>query len=141
MLFCFMAVGNLLTEDPGLIVAVHDHGGSHGEHHEEIRESQVHHKHVGWCLEALGAREDVADHAVANDRDHSENSNDEAKKAVPEGVHGGELVPVRIDHGQHVRQNFVYDGHVGSPTTIVAPRLLVGAKAWLGDSRHDAVNI
>lgn len=131
----------MLTENPGLVVAVHDHGRGHAEHHEEIRECQVHHKHVGGSLERLGAGEDVADHAVADDRHHSQNSNDEAKKAVPQGVHGGELIPVRVDHGQHVRQNFVYDGHVGAPTTIVAPGLLVGAKAWLGDSRHDAVDI
>lgn len=97
---------------PGLVVAVDDHRWRHGEHHEEVGESEVDDEQVRGCAQTLCRGEDVHNHTVADARDNSQAPDDKAEDGVPQRVHGWELVPVRVDHVQHVSRDLVDNGHV-----------------------------
>lgn len=82
-----------LTERPGLVVAVDDHGRAHAEHHAEVGEGQIHDVQVGGRPQRLGRREDVHDQPVTQHRQRAQYRHGQHQNFMPQRIQRRPLVP------------------------------------------------
>lgn len=149
----------LTSEVPGFVVAVYDHGRWHRSHHQEVRESQIDYKKIGWGAERLGRREYKNDTAITDSGDKSctirttitfnhmqsplahalirihaklrtENDHSETQDWVPQWVQWWKLIPIWIDQMQHIGWDFVDNGQVAAKSAS-ASWGGPGFKMWL----------
>lgn len=123
------------THDPSAVEAIQDHGREHGEHHHEIREGQIHHKHVGWSAQTLRRGEHIHYDEVARQRHHAakrilqingntyrisdihclpQHGDDKANDPKPHGFQWRPLIPIGIHHVHNLRRHALSQAEIAA---------------------------
>jgi len=107
------------AEHPGLEVQIDTHHGGVGDHDAEVGDGQVDDQQVCGRAQRLGGGEYVDHHAISAPGNHADQDHVGGQDLGPDGVHRGELVPVRTDQVGHVGRYFVHHRSIGQ-----------GGKVW-----------
>lgn len=101
------------AEHPSLEVQIDAHHGRVGDHDAEVGDGQVNDQQVGGSAQRLGGGENVDHHAISAPGNHANDDHVGGQDFGPDGVHGGELVPVRADQVRHIGGHLVHHRSIG----------------------------